>query len=211
MRFPSQARHFVISSIPLALVLTVIFAVWGSESNILWTFRVHKANHDLVRQLMFWVTDYTNYAMYAVYLGMLIWGARYKRPGVIRMAVGFAVVQILVCLGIVNLVKVALGRPRPMTESLFYEFISLDHFYHSLPSGHTAEIYGAVTPLILALRRWWVTILFGLLAALVGFSRIYLYQHYPTDVIFGWLFGAYAGWATYAYWDHVKKNRVQTT
>jgi undecaprenyl-diphosphatase len=90
---------------------------------------------------------------------------------------------------------------------VFWDLWTFNPYYHSLPSGHTTEIFGAILPLVLFFRRWPVTILLGLMAALVGFSRIYLHQHYPTDVMFGWLFGSYAGWATYAYWDHVRQTR----
>jgi undecaprenyl-diphosphatase len=115
-------------------------------------------------------------------------------------------IQFAVCFGVVTLVKVALGRPRPMADGGFYNMLSFDHFYHSLPSGHTAEIYGAVTPLALWFRRKPLTLLLGLAAALVAFSRIYLYQHYPSDVAFGWLFGGYAGSAAFAYWLHVQRT-----
>ena len=33
-----------------------------------------------------------------------------------------------------------------------------------------------------------------ILASLIAFSRLYLYVHYPTDVLFGILFGILAGW-----------------
>lgn len=35
----------------------------------------------------------------------------------------------------------------------------------------------------------------GCLAVLVAFSRMYLYVHYPTDILGGALLGAFAGWA----------------
>jgi undecaprenyl-diphosphatase len=203
MRSPSGTLHFLAASLPLAVMMAIIFAVWGAEHDILRAFRLHKADHHLTRQIMFWVTDYTNLAVYLIYAAMLAWGIRNKRKDVVRMVAAFALIQFLICFGLVNLIKIALGRPRPMTEAPFYDFVSLDHFYHSLPSGHTAEIFGAVTPLVLLVRRWPVTIVLGVAAALVGFSRIYLYQHYPSDVAFGWLFGAYSGLAVYTYWKHV--------
>lgn len=199
MRNAALARHFIVSALPLALIMIAVFWKWGGEREILETFRVHKYRHETVRQLMFWVTDYTNLIMYAFYIGMLAWGLAKKKYDAVRLTLVFVVVQLAVCFGVVNLVKVAVGRPRPMTDSVLYNLLSLDHFYHSLPSGHTAEIYGAITPLLLWARRWRVTIGLGLVAALVGFSRMYLYQHFPTDVAFGWLFGSFAGWAVYAF------------
>lgn len=196
--------HFIAASLPLALTMAVIFSIWGGERDILEAFRYHKYENEAFRQVMFRVTDYTNLLMYAFYLGMLVWGALTRRMDLVRMVLGFAVIQFIVCFGVVSLVKVALGRPRPEIGGAVYELISLDHFYHSLPSGHTAEIFGAVTPLVLWFRRRKVTVLLGFVGALVGFSRIYLYQHYPSDVAFGWLFGGYAGWATFAYWKHAR-------
>ena len=34
-----------------------------------------------------------------------------------------------------------------------------------------------------------------LLAALIGFSRMYLYVHYPTDILGGIIVGTFAGFA----------------
>jgi undecaprenyl-diphosphatase len=59
-----------------------------------------------------------------------------------------------------------------------------------------------VTPLILWAKRLPASLALGAAAALVAFSRIYLYQHYPSDVAFGWAFGVFSGWAVYEYWLH---------
>ena len=66
--------------------------------------------------------------------------------------------------------------------------------FYSFPSGHATVavgFYGALT-LILAYRlrgwaRWTVATGGGLLVLLIGFSRLYLGVHYPTDVLAGFL------------------------
>lgn len=50
-----------------------------------------------------------------------------------------------------------------------------------------------------------------ILAAVIAFSRLYLYVHYPTDVIAGALIGAFSGLAAYALvWNPRKKERKHT-
>jgi membrane-associated phospholipid phosphatase len=58
-----------------------------------------------------------------------------------------------------------------------------------LPSGHSQSavvLWGAVASYA---RRWWVWAVAILLMVLIGFSRIYLGVHFPTDVLGGWTLG----------------------
>lgn len=61
----------------------------------------------------------------------------------------------------------------------------------SFPSGHTAASFASATALFLCSRKWgWPALV---LAALIAFSRLYLYVHYPTDVLGGMVVGVGCG------------------
>ncbi len=63
----------------------------------------------------------------------------------------------------------------------------------SFPSGHTAASFAAVAALYFAGEgRLWKPAL--LLAVLIAFSRMYLYVHYPTDILGGVTVGIIAGY-----------------
>ena len=62
---------------------------------------------------------------------------------------------------------------------------------YSFPSGHTFAAFAAAVGVFCQNKRWGSMAL--LLAAGIGFSRIYLFVHYPSDVLAGVLFGAIAG------------------
>lgn len=70
----------------------------------------------------------------------------------------------------------------------FIDHVTL-HNYQSFPSGHTASAFALATILALALPNKKYSVLFLIGAAAVGYSRIYLGQHFADDVWVGSLLG----------------------
>ncbi len=87
-----------------------------------------------------------------------------------------------------TLLKMLFERHRPVLYNLVAEST------YSFPSGHASLSCAlALTVILLAWHtKWrWLTVGVGTLyVLLIGFSRLYLTVHYPTDVLAGWLVGA---------------------
>lgn len=120
---------------------------------------------------------------------LLIFGMKkkYRQTGI---SLAFALVIAFV-LG--NLIlKNVIARPRPcwVRESIGLIAVPKDY---SFPSGHTHVSVLLAVVLWHENRKWGIAAL--CLAVLVAFSRMYLYVHYPTDILGGALLGAFAGWA----------------
>lgn len=121
-----------------------------------------------------------------------------------------AVALILTCIpktrkaGITVLVSLALGfivcnltlkplvaRIRPYEVNTAIELLVERLHDFSFPSGHTTALFALAVPLGHYYRRG--RIWFYLAAIAVAFSRLYLYVHYPSDVLAGMIFGILFG------------------
>ena len=76
----------------------------------------------------------------------------------------------------------------------------------SFPSGHTGASFAAASALYFSRSRLRFPAL--VLAVLIGFSRLYLYVHYPTDVLAGAVLGSLLGWVGCTLTSMVKKRQT---
>lgn len=63
---------------------------------------------------------------------------------------------------------------------------------YSFPSGHSANAAALYGSLAVAEKKRWLSILAVVLPLLIGFSRVVVGAHYPTDVLAGLVLGAFA-------------------
>jgi undecaprenyl-diphosphatase len=115
----------------------------------------------------------------AVWLAIaLVLAVIWRRPSIfVTVLVADLAADLLAELG-----KVIVHRHRPFEHQLGPASST-----HSFPSGHTATSFACATVLsAFAPRR---RVPFFVLAALIGFSRVYNAMHYPTDVLAGAVLG----------------------
>lgn len=62
----------------------------------------------------------------------------------------------------------------------------------SFPSGHTYSSFSAATAIYLHQKKWGVAAF--ILAGLIAFSRLYLFVHFPTDILGGIILGLITGY-----------------
>ena len=91
------------------------------------------------------------------------------------------------------LLKPLVGRIRPFAVNTAVELLVTPPLDASFPSGHTAASFAAVFALRTAGSPLWKPALAA--AVVIAFSRLYLYVHWPSDVLGGALLGAAVGWA----------------
>ena len=118
---------------------------------------------------------------------LLLFFAKYRKTG---FSMGMALVLGLVVCNITLKPLVARIRPYDFQLQEFGKEISLlisaQHDF-SFPSGHTIASFEACTVLLLHDKRMGIPA--TVLAILIAFSRLYLYVHYPTDVLVSLVLG----------------------
>ena len=102
--------------------------------------------------------------------------------------VGIFVAVSLILTAIIGnvILKNIFQRVRPFIEANHTIIINPPGGF-SFPSGHTSSSFAAAAALGIGYKKY--APYFYVLAVLIGFSRLYLYVHYPSDVLVGAILG----------------------
>ena len=117
-----------------------------------------------------------------------LFSKKHKRLG--RMLFCDLLVNLIAC----NLIiKPIVNRIRPYEMNSTIQLIVPPEIDPSFPSGHTFFAFGSATICFMYNKK--LGIASYILAFLMAFSRLYLYVHFPTDVLFGAIFGTLMAFA----------------
>jgi undecaprenyl-diphosphatase len=106
----------------------------------------------------------------------------------LKQKAAYTAASILLNTASTTLLKNVVKRERPYNTytGIFPDKIESDYAF---PSGHTSSAFATATSLAITTKKWYVAVPAFAWSASVGYSRIYLGQHYPSDVIMGAIVG----------------------
>lgn len=124
-----------------------------------------------------------------------------------RQAIIFAS-SVLVAGVLTYSLKYAVNRKRPYESFSDIDNLSIENS-PSFPSAHTSFAFSLATAASIQYKKWYVVVPAFAYAGLVGYSRLHMGVHYPSDVFAGALVGCGSAWLSYKlnYWLFEKKSK----
>lgn len=206
MRLPREEyNHFlqaVFFSVSVAFVLAVFIAVYGKNES----FLMINGHYSVQADYFFnWVTFLGEWLLW---VPLFAYALFYKRDFLIAVAVA-----LLLCTLLTRLGKdvIYTGQPRPLRllqkAARAVPLLKHNNYVNSFPSGHTSTAFTTSLLLAFIVRRRWAPYVFTLIAFLVGYSRVYLAQHFVTDVLAGIIIGIVSSYAALLLYERFRKKR----
>lgn len=134
------------------------------------------------------ITSLGDHGWFFLFLGiLLLWVKKTRR-------IGFAILLSLIAGGIAGnmILKPLFMRDRPCWLDQAVPLLIQNPKDYSFPSGHTLAAFETAVSVFLYDKRWGTGLL--LLAFLIALSRLYLFVHFPTDVLSGMALGIFIAW-----------------
>jgi undecaprenyl-diphosphatase len=113
---------------------------------------------------------------------LLILNKKYRSIGIMCIAA-----LILTAILGEAILKNIIQRPRPFLQVPVINLLITKPMSYSFPSGHTASSFAVVGIIFSTIKKFRIHAI--ILAILIAFSRMYLYVHYPSDILGGILLG----------------------
>lgn len=103
---------------------------------------------------------------------------------------------VVISVAISTALKYTTNRDRPFVTYPFIQKLT-EGGSPSFPSGHTTEAFALATSLSIAYPKWYVIAPSFVWASAVGYSRLDLGVHYPSDVLAGAILGSGSAYLSY--------------
>ena len=159
------------------------------DNVVLEFIRIHMSS-GILDQTMPFITKLGNSGLIWIVAALVFLASKkYRTDGLLL------VISLLLCGLIGNIIlKPLIARIRPFDVNTAIQLLIARPIDFSFPSGHAMSSFAAATVIFHANSSMGIAAF--ILAALIAFSRLYLYVHYPSDIIAGILIGVFISTAT---------------
>ena len=177
-------KLFLLATLYVLLVANTLQAQSSSEVNTLRRINPDNPNNAVWTSL----SSTSKYISVGVPVGYFVAGLIHDNKE-LKQKAAYTAAAILLNTATTTLLKNVVKRERPYHTytGIFPNKIESDFAF---PSGHTSSAFASATSLAITTKKWYIALPALAWSAGVGYSRIYLGQHYPSDVIMGALVGS---------------------
>lgn len=168
-----------------------------------WLYALQSIHHPVLDKIMVVVSTLGNAGIFWILVGLLLLiPGRYRRGGaqmLAAMALAFVVGNLIL--------KNVIARQRPCWIDPTVPLLLTSPSDYSFPSGHSMNGFAGAVSLLCIDKR--IGIPSVVLAAVIAFSRLYNFVHFPTDVFAGTAIGILAALlVNYIFWKKGWKQEL---
>jgi len=200
----TEYRHFkkaVLFSIVLALLVTVFLLIYGKENSFLVINKYNSPQFDYVFKYWTYLGDGI------IWIPLFVYVLLFKRDYFVSV-----LAALIICTVLTHFLKRVIypNAFRPIVV-LGEKVRVISGYYinreHSFPSGHTSTAFTLALLLASIVRKKFWIYFFPVIAFFVGYSRVYLAQHFVTDVLAGIFIGIVSSYLALVIHEQFKKRR----
>ena len=200
-----EYKHFrmaTLFSLLLVGVLAIFVAIYGKDQSFL------MINGRYSNEADYFFNYVTLLGEWILWVPIFLYAIFYKRDFLIPVLTALIICTLLTHLGKKVIFE---GEPRPLRllEDVARAVPILKHnnYVNSFPSGHTSTAFTTALLLSFIVRNRFAVIFFPIIAFLVGYSRVYLAQHFVTDVLAGSVVGIISSYGALLLHNHLQRKK----
>jgi len=202
-----EYQHFrwaILFSLLLASVVGIFVAIYGKDRSFLVINGLHSSRAD------YFFTYVTYLGDGLIWIPFFLYVLIYKRDFFIAI-LSALIICTLITHGFKRIVFVDEPRPLRLLHDLAraVPLVKKNNYVNSFPSGHTSTAFTFALLMAFIVRRKFAVYVFPLLAFIVGYSRVYLAQHFVTDVLAGMVTGVISSYLALLIYEYFRKKKRQ--
>jgi membrane-associated phospholipid phosphatase len=195
-----QLKYYLIVCAFFLSLIIIGLLVYGKKT---FNLIINQTNSPFQDFLFKYVTNFGNgfFAVFIILAILLFINYRNLFIGIVAF-----ILSGLVCQLIKNIPYFSALRPAKEFGPQILHFVDgvKLNYFHSFPSGHTTSAFAVFMFLAFIFKNKYLQVLFAVTACLVGYSRVYLSQHFFIDVAFGVVLGITSFLVSYTIFSKIK-------
>jgi membrane-associated phospholipid phosphatase len=200
----TEYRHFrnaALFSILLALVVALFLLIFGKENSFLVINKYNSPEFDYVFRFWTYLGDGV------IWVPLFLYVILFKRDYFIAI-----LAALIICTALTHLLKRVIYPDEFRPVVVLSEKVRVIQGYytnrqHSFPSGHTSTAFTLALLLASIVKKNFWVYFFPVIAFFVGYSRVYLAQHFVIDVFAGMLVGIFSAYLSLLIYERFRKNK----